>query len=211
MILERLGLLWQRWQTRRKMERVFGRKEDPFDYETSLYEVARLKAMDEAAGPGPFASVLEAGCAEGHFTERLAARAASLTAVDLSAKAIARARARLRAKAVDFVEADVRDFKPPSGVQYDLVVLGDVLYYLDKPMARAAFDSLFARIVSWLAPGGRVLLAHGYAGAQELAHRRGFRERFERAGLRLVSERSLDGGASARGVACLISVLEAAR
>lgn len=205
MILERLGLLWQRWKTRRKMERVFGRKADPFGYESSPYEAARLKAMDEAAGPGPFRAVLEAGCAEGHFTERLAARAARVTAVDLSPKALERARARLSGKAVDFVEADLRDFAPAGA--FDLVVFGDVLYYLDKPGARGAFEEFFPRAAAWLAPGGRLLLAHGFAGPEELAHRRGFRERFEKAGLRLVSETILDGGPSAGGVSCLLSRL----
>lgn len=210
-MLERLGLWWQRLKTRRKMERVFSRGSDPFHYESSPYEEARLKAMDAAAGPGPFSFVLEAGCAEGLFTERLCARARRVTALDISPTALLRARKRLSGLAADFAEADLRDFSPPPGARYDLVVLGDVLYYLDKPMARAAFNELFPRIASWLSPGGRVLLAHGFAGPAELLHRRSFRERFEKSGLALVSESVLDGGAAAGGVSCLFSLLESRR
>lgn len=207
MILERLGLAWQRWKTRRKMERVFGRGEDPFRYESNAYESARLAAMDQAAGPGPFNGVLEAGCAEGLFTERLLARARRVTALDISPTALARARRRLAQGGVDFIETDLRDFRPPLDRRYGLIVLGDILYYLDKPMARAAFEEVFPRVASWLEPGGRLLLAHGFAGESELAHRRGFRERFELAGLSLITESVIDGGPSAPTVNCLLSVM----
>jgi SAM-dependent methyltransferase len=186
------------------MNRQFGKRVDPFSYAAAPYESARLAAMDAALGAGPLGALLEAGCAEGHLTERLARRSSRVVAVDISGVALARARAR--APKVVFVEADLLTWTPGDAGPFDVVVLGDVLYYLDRPGVEGEFASLFPRITSWLKPGGRALLAHGFAGDKELAHRRSFRERFERAGLRLVSETIPD--AERGGVRCLLSTLE---
>lgn len=209
-MIEKLGLWWNRFKTRRKMNRVFSRGEDPYRYRSSPYELARLEAMSGALGARSWRSALEVGCAEGAFTERLASRAGELTAIDISGVALARARARIAPGGAQFVEADIRDWSPADGARFDLIVLGDVLYYLDKPMVAEAFKKTFHRIAGWLSAGGRLILAHGFAGPVELAHRRSFRERFEALGLRLVDERIIDGGPSAGGVSCLLSVLEAA-
>jgi SAM-dependent methyltransferase len=199
-----LRVSWQAFKTRRKMNRQFGRREDPFSYATTPYEAARLTAMDGALGGGALGSVLEVGCAEGHFTEKLVGRAARVLAMDISAVAIARA--RKRAPRAAFLEADLLTWEPGAEAPFDSVVLGDVLYYLDRPGVGAEFEAIFPRIASWLKPGGRLLLAHGFSSDKELAHRRSFRERFEGAGLKLVAETipSADRG----GVRCLLSTLE---
>ena len=120
--------------------------------------------MGECAGPGPFERVLEVGCAEGAFTLVLAERAASVTALDISSVALS-ARAKIwRAGARGLRRNRHPDLVARPREVFDLIVLGDVLYYLDKPMARAEFEKTFARLKSWLAPGGRILLAHGFAG-----------------------------------------------
>lgn len=200
-----LRVRWQAFKTRRKMNRQFGRREDPFSYGRFPYEKARLEAMQAALGGRHWGRVLEAGCAEGHFTERLVGLADRVTALDISSVALARARRRV--PSAEFQEADLLSWSPPPGTFYDAVVLGDVLYYLDRPGVVAEFDALFARVASWLAPGGRLLLAHGFGGGAELAHRRRFRERFEAAGLALIREAPVEG-AELGGVRCLLSVLE---
>jgi cyclopropane fatty-acyl-phospholipid synthase-like methyltransferase len=205
--LDPLLLWWHRRKTRAKMQRVFSRRPDPFSYDSgSAYEAQRLAAMETALGGRRHQHALEIGCAEGAFTERLAKHAERLTSVDISAVALSRARKRLESAGnVDFVESDVRDWSPPPGRRYGLIVLGDVLYYIDKPMVRAIFEGVFPRVASWLEPGANLVLAHGFAGPQELAHRRGFRERFENQGLKLVSESV--AGPDSGTVQCLISVL----
>lgn len=195
---------WQAFKTRRKMNRQFGKREDPFGYSASSYESARLAAMEAAIGSRRWEGALEAGCAEGHFTERLVRHAQPVLALDISAVALARA--RRRAPPAEFAEADLLSWTPGER-RFQLIVLGDVLYYLDRRGVCAEFDELFPRVASWLQPGGRLLLAHGFAGPIELAHRRSFRERFERAGLTLVSEAPVEG-AERGGVRCLLSVLE---
>lgn len=197
-------LSWQAYKTRRKMNRQFRRREDPFSYATTPYEGARLVAMDEALGSGPLGPVLEVGCAEGHFTEKLVRRSSRVLAVDISVVALARA--RKRAPQAVFIEADLLTWEPDAAGPFDVVVLGDVLYYLDRPGVGEEFSVLFSRIASWLNPGGRLLLAHGFSGDKELARRRSLRERFESSGLRLVSETIPE--ADRGGVRCLLSTLE---
>ena len=84
-------LSWQAYKTRRKMNRQFGKREDPFAYATTPYEGARLVAMDEALGPGPLGPVLEVGCAEG-ISPRSWLTFVPVLAVDISVVALARAR-----------------------------------------------------------------------------------------------------------------------
>lgn len=197
-----LRVSWQAYKTRRKMNRQFGKREDPFSYDTTPYEAARLDAMDKALGDAPLGTVLEVGCAEGHFTAKLAKRSARVIALDISAVALERAGKRAQAA---FLEADLMTWEPGLFAPFDAIVLGDVLYYLDRPGVAEEFAGLFPRVASWLKPGGKLLLAHGYAGDKEFALRRHFRERFEAAGLRLISETSPE--ASRGGVRCLLSLL----
>lgn len=189
------------------MQRVFSRGEDPYGYLSRPYERSRLVAMEEALGDRRYQRALEVGCAEGAFTERLAPRAGLVTALDISPTALERARGRLKGRSgVEFAEADLRAWSPSTDEGYDLIILGDLLYYLDKPLVRSAFEGTFKRLASWLRPGGRLILAHAFAGSQELLHRQGFRERFERQGLKLVSEKVV--GPAEAVVQCLLSVLE---
>ena len=77
-----LRVRWQAFKTRRKMNRQFGRREDPFSYGLFPYEKARLEAMQAALSGRRWGRVLEAGCAEGHFTEQLVRLADRVTALD---------------------------------------------------------------------------------------------------------------------------------
>ena len=201
--LDRVRVGWQAFKTRRKLNRQFRRREDPFSYSREPYELQRFAAMDDALGPQRLGEVLECGCAEGHFTERLARRADRLTALDISPIALARARARV--PSARFLEADLLTWPGPES-PVDTLVVSEVLYYLDRPGVAPEFAALFPRAAGWLRPGGRLLLTHAFAGEKEFQHRRSFRERFEAAGLGLVRERILSGQRG--GVRCLLSVLE---
>lgn len=205
-LLRSLRLWWHGFNTRRKMNRVFSRGQDPYGYAQSPYELARLAAMEAALKPGR--TMLEVGCAEGVFTERLARLAPTVVALDISAVALERARRRAGCETVNFEETDLRRWQPAQGQAFDGIVLGDVLYYLDKPLVQEEFRETFPRVASWLTPGGRLLLAHGFAGPQERTHRESFRKLFEAQGLSLMSEQVVGEGAAEGKVCCLLSVLE---
>lgn len=208
-MLARLRLLFHRWTTRRKMDRVFGRGPDPYGYGSVAYEKGRLSAMEDVLKGRRYKAALEIGAAEGAFTLRLARLADSVIGLELSPVALARAREALRARpGLSLEEADVRTWEPAGSCRFDLIVCGDVLYYLDKPVVADEFEAAFPRIAGWLAPSGRLLLAHGFADERERAVRRGYRERFERLGLRLVSESVAGEAAKPGDVRCLLSLLE---
>lgn len=207
-MLTSLRLWWHRRSVRRKMDRVFGRGADPYRYADSPYERARLEAMRSALGERRYRHALEVGSAEGAFTRLLAGAAERVTGLELSPVAAARARAALGAvPGARIVEADLRSWEPEPGERFDALVFGDVLYYMDKPLVRDQFETVFPRAAGWVEPGGIVLLAHGFAGEAERALRRGYRERFERAGLKLIEERVIGAAKSDADVCCLLSLL----
>ncbi len=163
--------------------------------------------------PARFRRVLEIGCAEGAFTERLAPHTDELVAMDLAEPAVARAREALRA----FPHVHVRleniataNFDAP----FDLVIASDVIYYLGQEHSEHHLDEMLARFAQWVQPGGRILIANGYklnVATDDWFHRKvmvGYRVTLERQGLRLLRERDLSGANVGSEATCLLSLLE---
>lgn len=97
------------------------------------------------------------GCSIGVLTRDLAARCDSLLAVDAADKALAAARAACADKPnVAFARLRAPDEWPDGGAAFDLIMLSEVIYYLD----RADVSHLAARMGGTLAPGGDCLLVH---------------------------------------------------
>lgn len=126
-----------------------------------------------ALAPG---TALEAGCGEGGSALWLADRGWRVTAVDVSATALARARARGgrhdpdAAARVEWLEADLTVWEPPRAA-FDLVTAHHV-------HAATAPGSLPSRLAAAVAPGGTLLVvdhdpsdahAHTHSSATELA------------------------------------------
>ena len=136
-------------------ERIYARGDDPWEFEGSAYEIAKY---DEtlAALPRPrFACGLEVGCSIGVQTRRLAERCDSLLALDVAPSAVARARSRCAdLPHVTVREAQVpRDWPPGT---YDLIVLSEVLYFLD----RDDLAGLARLVLGGLRADGAVLLVN---------------------------------------------------
>jgi SAM-dependent methyltransferase len=159
-------LWWMAWDTparaRARFEREFAARPDPWDYASPLARERHAHALGllDAAGLAAVDRAFEVGCAEGHFSALLAPRCRTLLAVDLSALALERARARRRWPAgVRFVEWDLR--RDPLPARFDLVVAMDVLESFCRPqLVRAAR----ARLVKAVAPGGHLLLGNSRQG-----------------------------------------------
>ncbi|GJE36787.1 class I SAM-dependent DNA methyltransferase [Methylobacterium persicinum] len=128
---------------------------DPWQFETSAYERAKYQASLEALPRARYASALEVGCSIGVLTEALAQRCDAVFSVDLAERALDRARKRCRSLPhVRFALARVPD-QWPEGT-FDLILLSEVVYYLDA----ADVGRLVARVRGSLRPGGAVLLVH---------------------------------------------------
>jgi len=87
---------------------------------------------------GHVETLLEIGCGEGHQSEALLDVCDELVGFDVSARAVARARARCPAGT--FVAGDLFTSDLLKGRRFDLVVACEVLYYVRDP--RAALERL---------------------------------------------------------------------
>lgn len=77
---------------------------------------------------GPLDSILEIGCGEGHQSIHLRSICKHLTGVDVSPRAVCRARARC--PDADFLVADIFSKDIASRAPFDLIVACEVLYYM---------------------------------------------------------------------------------
>jgi len=96
--------------------------------------------------------VLELACGTGLFTRRIAGHVEHLTAVDASSEVIDLNRARVHSADVDYVAADLFEWRPRQ--RYDSVVFTFWLSHV--PDGR--FDAFWRLVDDALAPGGSVYL-----------------------------------------------------
>ncbi|MFB9980410.1 glycosyltransferase [Mesorhizobium kowhaii] len=130
---------------------------DPWNY-GSPYEQEKYERQLEILPAGPIGRALELACAEGHFTRQLAPRVGHLTATDISAVAVERARARC--SDLPNVEFGVLDFSADTlPGEMDLIVCSEVLYYLDD---LAELRRIAKKFIEALAPGGSFISAHAF-------------------------------------------------
>ena len=136
-------------------EHVYKRQSDPWGFETSDYERNKYAVTLASLPRERYDRGLEVGCSIGVLTESLAGRTDSLLGLDVSDRALSRARERLQDQPhVEFACMRVPDAMPDD--VYDLIVVSEVAYYWSrKDLARAA-DELAARH----APGGHLVLVH---------------------------------------------------
>jgi 2-polyprenyl-3-methyl-5-hydroxy-6-metoxy-1,4-benzoquinol methylase len=109
------------------LERSFQERPDPWGFATSRYEQERFRKMLALLLTVPHDTVLEIGCAEGHFTAQLVQAASAVTALDLSSLAIGRA--KQRAPQATYLTTRVEAFHH-IGPPFDVVVCSEMLYYL---------------------------------------------------------------------------------
>ncbi len=111
-------------------------------------------ALLKAVGPGPFRAVLDLGTGTGRILALLAGRAERAIGVDGSAAMLAVARANLERAGLRHAQVRQGDIYalPVERDGYDVIVVHQVLHYLDDP-ARAIREAARA-----LRPGGRLFV-----------------------------------------------------
>lgn len=130
-------------------------KEDPWLLETKPFDQARYAAMLDMLGDlSKYKSILEVGCAAGSFTHYLASRAQRLRVVDVMREAIRKCRRRLATEqGVIFCVEDISETEG-WGETYDLIVISEVLYYLES---RDRIAEVVAKVQTWLTPDGELI------------------------------------------------------
>ena len=136
-------------------EDLYAKNPDPWRFRSSAYE--RDKYADTLAllTQVPYRTALEIGCSIGVFTRSLAPLCGHLIAMDPSAHALGAARETCAGVAnVSFVQG-MAPRAIPEG-RFDLIVLSEVLYYLEGAEAEATAGVCCDR----LAEGGQAVLCH---------------------------------------------------
>lgn len=111
------------------LEALYARSDDPWGFRTSAYERAKFQATRAALGRPRYASALEVGCGNGELARHLAPACDAYTGFDAVETALRAAR-----RAVPhgrFVQGYLPCDLP--GGEHDLIVVSEVLYFLDRP------------------------------------------------------------------------------
>jgi SAM-dependent methyltransferase len=141
---------------------------DPWDMASDMEQARFASTNDLARKHFGFADhLLEIGCGEGHQTVHLQAVAKRITAIDVSVRAVRRA--RIRAPAARLIVGDLGALAVPPRQRYDVVVAAEVLYYMRSiPQALAQMNALgHACLLTCFAPAGARLAPH-LAGLRDL-------------------------------------------
>ena len=159
------GPSFQDWVLRHFFERLY-RRPNPWSYEGSPYQRHKCGQALALIPQSAYGCVLEVGCGEGAFSERLLAErdVREFIGVDISTRAIARAKSRCyRYENARFDADNIFSARLPAA--FDLIVVCEVLYYLG-----GSAPDLAALLTPKLSPRGSLLLVHLWPEA-ELLHR----------------------------------------
>ncbi|GIF14533.1 class I SAM-dependent methyltransferase [Actinoplanes teichomyceticus] len=134
---------------------LYEAKDDPWDTATKWHD-QRKYAVAVASLPRPrYRRCYEPGCSVGLLSVMLAERCDEVLAVDCVDEAVSQARTATAGLANVRVERALLPAELPDGT-FDLIVIGDLLYYLSGDDLNRMLDGMVAR----LEPGGDLLSVH---------------------------------------------------
>lgn len=157
------GWLGPRFFSQRYFELRYS-KPDPWHYQTSPYEQLKYQRTLEILPAREFKSVLEIGCSEGVFTEKIARIGSEVLGVDISVTALERAKQRCaHLKNVRFQHLDIVKDEIENG--FELVFCAEVLYYLGK---HEVLQKICAKIAQSLTDDGYLVLVNAWPASRRL-------------------------------------------
>jgi SAM-dependent methyltransferase len=130
-------------------------KDDPWDLATKWHGQREYAVTVASLPRRRYRSCYEPGCSIGLLTRMLAARCDELLAVDCVGTAVEQAREAVRDLAHVRVKRATLPAELPDAT-FDLIVIGDLLYYLSAEDLDALLDGLVAR----LEPEGDIVAVH---------------------------------------------------
>jgi SAM-dependent methyltransferase len=136
-------------------EQKYAAAVDPWAFETSRYERERYGTIISALGDRRYKRAFEPGCSIGILTRDLADLCDRVEAIDISSRAVARARERCCGlDNVKIAQGKLPDAIPPGS--FDLIVLSEIGYYFAPEVLLEIASQLVARLTS----NGVLLAAH---------------------------------------------------
>ncbi len=142
------------------LQRIYAAGDDPWAFRTSAYEQRKFRATRDALPRARYGAALEVGCGNGELARWIAPRCGAYTGVDAVPKALEAARRAVPSGRFHqlFLPAEL-----PAG-PYDLLLLSEVLYFLDPSGLSALAGQLDRRwpaadvlCVTWRGPSGNAL------------------------------------------------------
>jgi len=134
-------------------EALYRASSDPWNYATSPYEQQKYTATLAGLLRPHYSSAIEVGCSIGVLSAQLCQRCDRFLGLDLSPTALELARRRL-AHCRDVALRQVEVPRQWPRRKADLIVLSEVLYYLDE----AELAELARHVDGSLMPGGEVVI-----------------------------------------------------
>ncbi|MFE2526960.1 class I SAM-dependent methyltransferase [Streptomyces sp. NPDC059382] len=134
---------------------MYRHTEDPWHLAERWYERRKYDLTVAVLPQERYRRAFEPACSVGELTHRLADRCDSVLACDRVASAVETARRRNGGNP----HVDIRQMTVPAQWPegtFDLVVLSELLYYLDEPTVRTLLDHVLAA----LEPGGTLVTVH---------------------------------------------------
>lgn len=157
--------LWRRCSLRRGLQDQAGVNRlyampDPWGMATAREQsrfVQTNAVIRQCMGPARIGTLLELGSGEGHQSQHLAALCGQLYGLDVSDRAVARARMRLPGAQFAVGELAALPWAAPPGGRYGLVTACEVLYFFaDVPATLQRMSALGdACLVTFFAPAAR--------------------------------------------------------
>jgi SAM-dependent methyltransferase len=146
----------------RRIFENFYEREDPWGVRTNLREQYRYFVALKLISDRKYNYILDVGCGEGHFTNKLIKLGTKIVGVDISETAIRRAK-KLYGNNITFIRGDICEIQMPEEF-FDLIVCLEVLYYLSAKDVLKILK-LFYKI---LKQGGRLLVSVRVGGGVSL-------------------------------------------
>ncbi|MFZ1160762.1 SAM-dependent methyltransferase [Mycobacterium sp.] len=139
-------------------DRMYADADDPWQLATRWYEQRKYAITLALLPKQRYRHAFEPGCSIGALSAQLASRCAHVTATDVADAALRSADARLREAGcrdrVTLARSSIDATWPPG--PFDLLVLSEVAYYLEKDTLAAVLQRECVR----LQPGANIVAAH---------------------------------------------------
>ena len=123
-------------------------------YDTNNNKTRDLEALalQQTLSNITFDSCLEVGCGTGKNTVWLLSKASHITAVDLSAKMLAKAKQKIKSDKINFIQADILQDWNFINLKYNLVSFSLVLEHIEN------LEPIFNKITKIITTGGHVYI-----------------------------------------------------
>jgi ubiquinone/menaquinone biosynthesis C-methylase UbiE len=123
-------------------------------YDTNINRTRDMEALSlrETLDGIAFENCLETGCGTGKNTSWLLTKAKTITAVDLSAEMLSKAKEKIISEKVHFIQADILNEWRFANDKYDLISFSLVLEHIEN------LDPVFEKASKVILPGGYIYI-----------------------------------------------------